>query len=242
MIVETCGDTVHRADKGLIAAPDHAEFEAPLGVALIGFGPVGLDHVNPSLDHLILAAEKRPPHFGRCGDLSKRLTECLNHDPVVITDLFERRGDLFVIDVPAPRRAPVILGKMDVVDGTSRLADGVTQAAFFDIGVERVEQAAVAGEAHVVDQRLGLRNGVEHVALEPVERLDRKLHARIMGHARHLAMTMGQYLQFALCGPRAGEDAQRPMEGPAEQFDARLRAAFYHPFQVIKTGLARRKV
>ena len=72
-------------------------------------------------------------------------------------------------------RPTVILRKMDVVDLSDMGSDDADRILLLDIAVERIIEQTVVGSADLTHDLGRIRDRVEHVTLEAVERLDREL-------------------------------------------------------------------
>jgi hypothetical protein len=125
--------------------------------------------------NVLWRGEEIAPHAGRGGKLGQGLAEGLDGQPAVIANAFQRGDGLADLGMAASRRAAIVLADVDVVDvalgpsGGER-GDGIL---LLDIGVEGIVKDAEAGLAQPVEVGAGLLAGVEQVAFEAVERLER---------------------------------------------------------------------
>ena len=83
---------------------------------------------------------------------------------------------------------------IDVRDVGSNDPDGIL---LLDIGVERVIEEAVVWRVHLAREVGRVGDRVEHVAFEPVQRLDRQGDSFVFGVARNLLQVLRAAVQLA---------------------------------------------
>jgi hypothetical protein len=135
----------------------------------------------------------------------------------------------------------IVLGEVHMIDLRDVGSDDPDRILLFDIGVERVVQEAAIGFVHLSDNVRGIGECIEHVALEAVRWLDRKLNvvSRRMGGVFVHAHSVGA---FGFRWRVAGEDAEGLVERPAKRLTARGRQTVDCPFEMIESGGADRRI
>ena len=222
LVVDPRGDAVHRADEGVLAAADHAQPDAGgfLVAHLVPPCPflsssqAAADHPRAGFHHLLLAVEERPPDPCRRGEVGQRLPEGLDGEPAVVAGRLRRPDRRGEVDMPAPRRAAVVLRDVDVAIARIVAPIAPDRVALLDVGVEGVVEVAEVRPAHAAHMRRRLRGGVQDVALEAVQRLERERQPR--RPVRHPRCASTSRASSSSVGPRAGEVAERLVERPAE--------------------------
>src|SRR6185437_13754977 len=111
-----------------------------------------------------------------------------------------------------------------------------------DVSVKRIVEKTVIARVHLAHDVGGLRDRIEHIALEAVQRLDRELDVAprrvggsILVHTRDVrALRLGRRL--------AGEDSEGLVEWTAERLAARRRQAIDRPLEMLECRGANRRI
>src|SRR5450755_1988761 len=96
-----------------------------------------------------------PPNARPCRKLGRRPTERFDRQPTIIATLLQGGEQTTPWHMPAPWRAPVVLGDMDMCEVSKGKGDRLHRVALLDVGMESIEHAGdggVADPVHVVDK------------------------------------------------------------------------------------------
>ena len=110
--------------------------------------------------------------------------------------------------------------------------DHPDRVLLLDVGVEGVVEEAVVRLVDPLHDRRGVGDGVEGVALEAVERLDGERDLRLGRILRRQLVNLDDVAPLVRRRRLAAEDAERLVEGPAEDFAARRLEAVDRPFEM----------
>src|SRR5579871_9308 len=140
--------------------------------------PAGTHEVEPLARQAHFALVEVAPDAHR-RQVGERAPEGFDGQPAVIVVGFQGGEGLLPAQQAFPRRAPVVLGDVDVGQDRREGSNGSADAPLLDVGVEGVVHSADMGVCYGIHQAPGILRNVEKVALEAVESLDGQGHVRL---------------------------------------------------------------
>src|ERR1700722_12725637 len=201
-----------------------------------GFRPLLAQKLAPELVDLIAVGEEVAPDPRRRRQVWQSPAEGFDHAPAVIAALFERLHRRRPGNVALARRAAIVLGEVDVIDVRYVRRDDPNRVLLLDVSMECVVQESIIRLAHLSDDVGGIRDRIEHVALEAVQGLDRKFNVVSRRIGGGVFMHADDVRPFGSRRGLARKDAERLIERPAKRLPARSRQTVDCPFEMIESG------